>query len=216
MADTLNCSPCYDGRPDYDPNQGTAILPQETLSRSRLFEGGTFFRSKLKAAGSNDFQGSLCNEIALQIIVDFTSVVLEVYFEDALVESYTTSQPINCPITPSTAIASLRSQTSTSKYISMPIRDTDVNDPMGIDDACITPFDKINMSGGAGPSEADVPSIRTGPERTIVYISAKENANGDLFEPSAGNNLQQWDFDALQWIDYVIDSDCALPENRCP
>lgn len=217
MADTLDCSPCYAGRPDYDPTGGTAILPQETLRRSRLFAGGTFFRSKLTVPGSSDFQGELCNSIALEITIVTTVVTLTVYFEDVAVETYVTSQDVTCPTLGSgVAIPALRSMTASSVYISMPARDTDVNDPGGIDDACVSAFAKTSMSGGAGPGEADVATIRTGPDRTIVFIANKENSVGTLFEPGAGSNLLQWDYDDLQWIGYVIDSDCALPENRCP
>jgi hypothetical protein len=214
MADTLDCSPCYEGRPDYDPNLGTAILPIYNARRSRLFTGGTYFRSKLNYAGDSDFQGSICNDIELEVTVDGTIVTLRIYFQNALVESYTTSQPIDCPISGSgAAIGSLRSQTSGSSYISMPARDTDPNDPGGADSACISASTRSSMSGGSGPSEADVPSIRTGPDRTLAFIRTKENSAGTVVD---SNSLQQWDFDALQWIAYIQDADCALPENRCP
>ena len=95
----------------------------------------------------------------------------------------------------------------------MPARDTDINDPSGVDDACLSAFTTASMSGGSGPSEADVSTIRTGPDRTIAFIKTKENSIGDIID---SNSLQQWDYDALQWIAYIQDADCALPENRCP
>ena len=235
MADSLNCSPCYEGRPDYDPNGGTAILPIENITRSRLFAGGTFFRSKLNYGGDNDFQGSICNEIELQVSIVSTTVTLNVYFEDELVESYTTSQGVDCgsvgpgdggEIITYNAIGKLRSLTSSSKYITMPARGTDEEDPsvrLGpgetgapADALCIDSFGRTNMKGGSGPGANNLTSIRTGPDRTIVFIRTKENANGEIIEPGAGNNLQQWDYDAEAWIPFIQDADCALPADRCP
>ena len=217
MAETLNCSPCYDGRPDYDPSLGTAVLPQETLARSRLFAGGTFFRSKLSQPGDNDFQGQLCNDIALSVVSAGTAFTLNVYFQNELVETYSTSQALNCPMMDAgVAIPDLRSQTASSEYISMPARGTDEQDMLGVDDQCLSAFAMTSMTGGDGPGEAQVSSIRTGPERAIVFIDEKENANGTPFSPGAGSNLIQWDFDALAFIPYVIDADCALPDDRCP
>jgi hypothetical protein len=95
----------------------------------------------------------------------------------------------------------------------MPTRDTDINDPGGADSPCVSAFAKASMTGGVGPSEADVPSIRTGPDRTLAFISTKENSVGTIVDALS---LQQWDFDALEWIAYIQDADCALPENRCP
>ncbi len=222
MAETLICEPCFDGRPDYDPNLGTAILPLETLARSRKTSGGTFFRSKLTVPGDTDFQGVLCNDISLEVVLTGNSggndnFDLVVYFEDIEVERYSVVQDDTCPVMGTgTAINSLRAQTASSIYISMPVRGTDAQDAGGMDSMCLTAFAKSNMSGGDGPGEADVPLIRTGPDRAIVFISSRENSAGTPFAPGAGSNLIQWDFDALQFIAYVIDADCALPDNRCP
>ena len=217
MAETLDCSPCYTGRPDYNPNLGTAVLPLETLARSRLFAGATFFRSKLAVPGDSDFQGAICNSISIAVIQAGAAMDLVIYFEDIEVERYATTQDVTCPtLGGGVAIPALRSATSSSQYISMPTRDTDTNDPGGVDGACLTPFAKTAMTGGDGPGEAEVAAIRTGPDRTIAFISSKENANGVTSQPGAGSNLIQWNYDTLQWIAYVIDADCALPANRCP
>ena len=39
MAVLQDCSPCYDGEPDYDPNEGTAILDSTSVSRARIGGG---------------------------------------------------------------------------------------------------------------------------------------------------------------------------------
>lgn len=213
MAEVLDCSPCYEGTPNIVPGAPSA-LPIEALARSRLFTGGTFFRSKLAVTGDSDFQGTICNSIALAVVQAGTAFDLIVYFEDIEVERYSTTQDATCPtLGGGVAIPDLRSQTASSTYISMPVRGTDEQDPGGIDDLCLTFFAKVNMLGGAGPSENDLTSIRTGPERSIAYISSKENSSG---KPVNAKSLIQWNYDTLQWVSYVLDADCAIPSERCP
>ena len=219
MSDVLDCSPCYEGRPETEPGAPSALLITEASSRSRLFAGGTFFRSKLTVSGSSDFQGSLCNDISLSVVSAGTDFDLIVYFEGAEVERYSTTQSLSCSmVMPSSAIDELRTQTATSLYISMPARGTDEQDEDVMmlpptDDPCLSFFSLTAMSGGAGPSEADVAAIRTGPERTIAYVEEIENGNGALI---SSRTLSQWNFDTLQWVAYVLDADCALPADRCP
>lgn len=216
--EVLDCAPCYDGRPDIDPGAASA-LPQEALARSRLFAGGTFFRSKYAVPGDSDFQGVICNSISLQVVAVGTDWDLIVYFKDVEVERYSTTQSMTCSIEePSSAISALRTLTAASSYISMPSRGSDEQDEDVMmmppsDDVCLSFFTKTNMSGGVGPGEADVSSIRTGPDRTIAFINTKENANGT---PVDSKTLIQWNYDIDQWVSYALDQDCAIPENRCP
>lgn len=213
MTEVLDCSPCYEGEPAIIPG-APSVLPIEELARSRLFAGGTFFRSKLTVPGDSDFQGTICNSIALSVVSAGTAFDLIVYFDNVEVERYSTTQSLTCSmISPSGAIADLRSKTASSIYISMPARGTDEEDALGVDDFCLSFFAKTSMSGGVGPSENDVSSIRTGQERTIAYISTQENANG---KPVSSKSLIQWNYDTLQWIAYVLDADCALPDDHCP
>ena len=218
MTEVLDCSPCYEGAPDIVPGAASA-LPQESLARSRLFAGGTFFRSKYAVPGDSDFQGVICNSIALSVVAIGTDWDLIVYFEDVEVERYSTTQAVACSmLMPSSAISDLRTQTAASSYISMPARGTDEQDEDVLmmpptDDPCLSFFTKTNMAGGVGPGEADVSSIRTGPDRTIAFISTKENANG---KPVSSKTLIQWNYDILQWVSYALDADCALPDDRCP
>jgi len=218
MADVLNCAPCYEGRPGIEPGNPSA-LPQEALSRSRLFAGGTFFRSKYAVSGDSDFQGSICNSIALSVVAVGTDWDLIVYFEDVEVERYSTTQDMNCSIElPSSAISELRTLTATSQYITMPSRGSDEQDEEVMmlpptDDACLSFFAKTSMTGGSGPGESNLTSIRTGPERTIVFVDTKENANGT---PVDSKTLIQWNYDISQWVSYVLDADCAIPSERCP
>ena len=234
MADTLDCRPCYDGRPDYDPAGGSAVLPIENSRRARLFGAGTFFRSKLNIGGDPDFQGSVCNDIAVEVVIqaqqdptDDYIVFLYVYFQNERVETFTAAQPWNCgatvgmEIVTTQAFRSLRQQLDTSSnYLTMPPRGTDIDDrPSGMeiisDATCVTGLRKTNLSGGSGPGTSDstLSAIRTGPQRTLAFIQTKEDSDGDIFEP---REIIQFDYDARAWIPYVQDGDCALPENRCP
>jgi len=218
MTEVLDCSPCYEGAPDIVPGAPSA-LPQESLARSRLFAGGTFFRSKYAVPGDSDFQGVICNSIALQVVAIGTDWDLIVFFQDVEVERYSTTQALNCSVMlPSSAISDLRTQTAASSYISMPPRGSDEQDEDVLmmpptDDPCLSFFTKTNMTGGVGPGEADVTTIRTGPDRTIAFINTKENANGT---PVSSRTLIQWNYDISQWVSYALDADCAIPENRCP
>ena len=228
----LDCSPCsITNRPCYDPALGTAVLPKYNLARSRLEAGGTFFRSKL---GVGDTQGIETNDIALAVEnTAIDEMTLIVYYNDVEVERFAVFQVDNCtapgePPPPAgigdgVGIPSLRAATSSSEYISMPARTTDAQDACVFvlelecpaDDSCLSTFSKTNMSGGSGPTEASVPSIRTGPDRTFIFIDSKEDANGVIFDPGPGANLNQWNFDTLEWGAYVIDADCRPEGDTC-
>lgn len=259
MAVQLDCSPCYDGEPDYDPNEGTAILPTIGVSRSRIGGGiggavmnltvdstvffvdstqitadqtfikvvGLFARSKLSFGGSSDFQGQVCNTLSLQIISVDNSIPpdgiidqfdLVVYFMGVEVERYvTTLQPEDCGdlilpegglVSDNGAIEDLRTQVNaTSNYISMPIRGTDVNDN-GVDPTCLDASGPTSLEGAVGPTAANVPAIRTGPERSLLFTNSKEiDNNGNLGWPTS-DNIIQWDFDTEFWVPYGPNEDC--------
>ena len=226
----LDCTPCYEGRPDYDPAGGTAVLPQETLSRSRLNIGGTFFRSNLLING-NELQGPECNQIALEVLFinqteDFPITRthdLIVYYQNTEVERYPVSEELVVGGEGggwtggwSTIRATVN---STSQYISMPGRGSDAQDPdvggFPPSDGDVSDASKTNMGGGSGPNTNNLSSIRTGPQRTIVFISEKEDGNGNPFEPGAGNNLIEYNYDTNIWQPYVIDADCRPEGTPC-
>jgi len=180
-----------------------------------IFGGGTFFRSKLVQPGDPDFQGSICNTIQLDISSDAASptetFTLTISFEGTIVETYQVTQPSNCSIMGGGQIGTLRSNIAGSQYISMPTRGTDAQDIAGMDSDCLTTFSGL-MSGGTGPGENDVASIRTGPDRTIVYVNSKENSNG---APTASSDLIQWNYDTLSWVPFVTDGDCRPEGTDC-
>jgi len=264
MAVQLDCSPCYDGRPNYDPDVGTAILSKTSVSRSRsggvggavmnLTVDSTAFtadstqitadqtfikivsiyaRSKLLFGGESDVQGQICNAIGLQIISVDNSVPpngiidqydMVVYFLGVEVERYvTTLQPADCGdlmmpggglISDNGAITDLRTQVNaSSNYISMPIRGTDVNDN-GKDPTCLADEGPTSLSGAIGPVEADVAAVRTGPQRSFLFTSSKENATGVLVFPTV-DRMTQWDFDMKYWVPYAPNTDCRPEGTDC-
>lgn len=267
MAVQLDCSPCFDGEPDYDPNEGTAIMPTTAVSRSRIGGGiggaamnltvdstvysidsvqltadqtyikvvGLFARSKLSFGGATDFQGLLCNSLALRIesvdnsvppngIIDQYDMI--VLFQGAEVERYvTTLQPADCGdlsggmepviITDGGAIEDLRTQVNaSSNYITMPVRGTDVND-QGVDPTCLEDSGPTLLEGAIGPTAVDVPAVRTGPQRSILFTSSKEIDNeGNTGWPTS-DNMIQWDFDNEYWIPYGPNTDCRVAGTDC-
>lgn len=263
MATQLDCSPCYDGEPDYDPNDGTPNLTTTGVSRSRIGGGiggavmnltcdttvysvdtsqltadqtyikvvGLFARSKLALGGFSDFQGQLCNQLSIQIVSVAPTGIVEqydmvVFFEGAEVERYTTTlQPDNCgeviggmmPITigDGGAIDDLRTQVNaSSNYISMPVRGVDVND-QGVDPTCLEDEGPTFLEGATGPTAANVPAVRTGPERSLLFTNSKEIDNeGNLGWPSS-DNMVQWNFDTEYWVPYGPNADCRVEGTTC-
>jgi len=268
----LDCSPCYDGEPDYDPNDGTAILPTIGVSRSRIGGGiggavmnltvdttvykvdttaltadqtyikvvGLFARSKLNLGGFDDAQGQICNLLSMQIVAIDNSVPpdgiidqfdLVVFFQGVEVERYaTTLQTEDCGnivpgppddgepnmvIGDSGALEDLRTQVNgSSNYITMPVRGTDVND-QGIDPNCLEAEGPTFLEGAIGPTAADVPAIRTGPERSLLYTNSKEiDEFGNLGWPTS-DNMIQWNFDTELWVPYGPNADCRLEGTTC-
>ena len=231
MAQELDCSPLYEGGPDFTVGPD-AFIPPYTQARSRLFAGGTFFRSKLTFGGSTDSQSPDCNDVSLRVYRPdpFNDRIdLVVYFRGEEVERYITTQVTNCtapgnPPPPAgiggnVAIPDLRTQTETSEYIMMPARGTDAQDSCieilfildcPEDAACLVEFNDTNMSGGTGIADADIPNIKTGPERTLAYITQYEDANGNPVVPSQNEKLVQYDYDNLVFIPYVPNADCRI------
>lgn len=268
----LDCSPCYDGEPDYDPNDGTAIIPTIGVSRSRIGGGigqavmnltvdttvykidttaltadqtfikvvGLFARSKLNLGGFDDAQGTICNLLSIQIVAVDNSVPpngvidqfdLVVFFQGVEVERYVTTlheedcgfivqgppndDAPNMVINDSVAIQDLRTQINgSSNYISMPVRGTDVND-RGVDPTCLAAEGPTFLEGAIGPTIANVPAVRTGPQRSILYTNSKEIDDfGNLGWPTS-DNMIQWNFDSELWVPYGPDADCRPEGTEC-
>lgn len=213
----LDCSPPYSYRPTFS-SSGSPLLKSKAPSffehRSRLFAGGTFFRSKL-IISSIEVQGLICNDISVESSrvsngAGSYTYTISVNFQGNPVESYIVTQnELASPPCSNNPIDTIRNNINlNSNYISMPARSTDAFDIGGTDDECWSTFAEISMSGGSGgPSDgATIATIRTGPERTVFILSSTEDANGYSSDPPAERKVQQWD--GVTWITYTPNADC--------
>ena len=215
----MSCEPRYDYRPCcFVGSDAPSVAPGFHEHRSRLFAGGTFFRSIR--------QGTIRNSIALEVVIGgFPNVTLNVYFQGVLSETFQINQIITPPtVTPPDpggcdGIAKLRAAVNNavtgSKLIEMTFRGFDFFDN-GADDSddCVTAFAITNMRGGAGEPDPVferpfIDAIRTGPSRTIIIIRTTENITGFPITPPTSRRVKQ--FDGTKWVLYS-----NLVQGQCP
>jgi hypothetical protein len=210
----MSCYPSYNYVPDFAVTPAGQVAPDCAAPgyaehRSRLFVGGTYFRSKL--------QGSSWNSIQIRVVDNLNgTLTCSVTHPDYPTETYTVTQTAGAlpedPCSPS-GIGSLRTAISnnTDSIVEMYTRGLDINDLGGEDDPCLSPFTYTPMSGGSGgPSDsAGLAAIRTGPSRSIIIIRTQEDINGNPVTPPASKRVQQWNGTA--WISY-----CNNVPGECP
>lgn len=207
----LNCEPPYAYRPTFIPGSTPCAAPVFPEHRSRLFLGGTYFRSYL-IISAVEVQSTACNDISLTITKDTSLYTLTVKYQNVVVETYSVTQTESdgSPTCTGDAIGELRTDVNTSSnYISLPERGDDTEyDETGEDNICLSEFTEISMSeGNGGPLDGSaIASIRTGPERTIFIVSTTEDLDGTDIDPPANKRVNQWD--GSTWITYVPNSDC--------
>ena len=202
----MSCSPSYAGtyaptvRPS--PTQSAAVVFTE--HRSRLFAGGTFFRSIR--------QGTDRNNISLEAIVTPATITLNVRFNAAIVETWVVPQvfvPVPPPGVCTGGIAALRIAVNAGS-VWIDIFDLGGSDPIN---NCLTPFPDTPMTGGDGPptvgNQPFLDSVFTGTERTMIVIDTTENIIGFPVTPPSSRRVQQWD--GTQWIIYS-----NLVQGACP
>ena len=206
----MSCQPPYDYRPSYTPRTTARALVRPE-HRSRLFAGGTYFRSLE--------QGQDQNLISLEITATFgpDEYTLFVRYDGTLVETFgPVDQTVDgmsgtCPI--ENGINNLRTLVNAgSEYIEMFTRGADiVYDFMGFDSPCLSAFSETFMSGGDGrPRDArDIARINSGPERTLVIITSTEDITGTEIDPPAERKVWQWNGE--EWITYS-----NLEQGKCP
>jgi len=216
-----DCSPIYTYRPVFVASATPCAAGVYTEHRSRLFAGGTYFRSQyLIGSPGVEVQGTINNDISLEIQKATGSPVLPtgtfeytliVRFQTSIVETYTVTQIEDSePPCSDDAIGTLRTDVNAnSDYISMPGRGSDTEfDDTGTDSDCLSEFTESSMTGGSGgPSDDSALSgLRTGPDRSIIIIATTEDTDGEPIAPSAAKKVQQWDGSA--WITYTPNADC--------
>ena len=229
---TTDCRPDYVINGDYIPSSTPtepAVAPSFNETRARLFNGGTFFRSK---NGS-----SSANLIEVEYEDQAGSLILNVYDNGALVETFgpvpydtddpTATEPPYCILSTNAIFRSLVNEVS--NLIQMPTLDyggTAGGSPIwdannlpsdGIPgDDCAYVFSRTHLTGGSGPPTDDsgLSSIYTGPERTLVILRLTEivlDTSSDLgimVDPPENRKVSQWD--GNNWIPYAPNTECPI------
>lgn len=214
-----NCAPSYGYIPTFVSEDVQCTAPGYAEARARLFIldstyilppdiNGLFFRSK-------QFSDT-CNQIA----VENNGTLFQIFKDDVIIRSY----PV---LSGSGSIADLRSKLEGLNSIPynipdpdiemtpmFPIGNYDINDNIRtIEDDTIGlfVFDKMLLTGGSGPPIDDsvLPSIRTGPERSLIIITTSEDIHGNITQPPVSRKVQQWN--GNEWISY-----CNLVPGECP
>lgn len=184
----MSCDPTYEYTPTERPEPANSVAPTYEEHRSRLFAGGTFFRSV-------DLGSVSLNNILLQIK---NSNTLQVWISGMLVEQF---------VPAANTIGALRTAVNaSSNLITMPTRGTDFYDLGAIDDSALPTinFGFAYMSGATGiPSPITQPfldSIFTGPQRTMIIISQTEDANGYPAVPGSARRVLQ--YNGTEFVSY--------------
>lgn len=224
-----DCRPDYSYRPNFTPSVGSGgpdcAAPVYEERRARLFAGGTFFRSKNG--------GESANLISIELLSSGSPIgwSLNVYVDGVLEETFTTTQTEvgGSPCPPQVAAALRVDVNANSNVIEMPpidyggsavatdpIFDTTSSDPLIPGDRCVTSFGPTPLSGGDGPPTDDttLPTIRTGPERSLIILALSEIIDreasdpGILETPPQDEKVRQWN--GISWVAYIPNEDCQL------
>ena len=226
----MSCQPSYVYRPTVRPIPAQSVAAVDIEHRSRLFIGGTFFRSIAQGVDEND----ISLEVILTPVGGMTDdITLNVRVLGVIEETFFTSQTFNVgPDTYSGGISALRGEVgdgviviaSDSDIIEMFPRGIypagDFFDISGADAANngLGAFSDTPMTDGDGPpSDAPQPfldSIFTGPERTIVILATHENDLGFSVLPPPSKRIRQ--YDGADFISYCNDVQGSCPlEGSC-
>jgi len=211
-----NCSPPYVYRPTFTAGPTICSAPIYNEHRSRLFAGGTFFRSRLIIG--TEVMSDACNDISIECVFDMLNLemIVTIRYQAVIVKTYVipqeddTMNPGECS---PNAINGLRTEMNTNDpndYVWMPPRMYDTAyDDSGIDGDCLLEFPETYMSGGEGGPQDDstITSIRTGPERTIIIIATTEDEYGEPAAVPADRKVQQ--YDGTNWVTYTPNADCV-------
>lgn len=214
----MDCQPLYSYTPDWVSGDFTATIPGFTENRSRLWAGGTFFRSKTQGTDRNNLSITITQNITT---LDLTAIVR--FYDNThttilVTETYSMGQSepdINGVCLPS-AIDDLRNQINTlSQYVEMVSRNYDIFD-VGEDSGCLSEFDEVFLTGGNGaPNDASIlPTIKTGPRYSLILIRSTEDSTGAATNPPNNKRIQQWN--GASWIPYCNNIQGSCPSDICP
>ena len=227
-----DCRPSYIIDESYIPTSTPtepAVAPSFNETRSRLFAGGTFFRSKNGSTSAN--------LISIEYVDDAGSIRLNVYDNNVLTETFGpvafdapdlgAIDPPLCVLSANPAMRLLVNEVS--NLIQMPPLDhggsaggaatwtaANLPDDTIPGDDCAVLFVKISLTGGDGPptDASGLASIYTGPERTLSILRLTEivldtSADpGILVDPPSNKKVIQWD--GNNWIPYIPNTECPI------
>jgi len=200
----MSCQPPYDYRPIAAP-VAFCSAPVFIEHRSRLFTGGSYFRSIEQGPLLNNIsiQSSYIGSDVFRLTVRYYAVLSEAATDTETYDFIQTSagSPLECDVG---GIDTLRFLVNRdSQYIEMYTRGADTEfDIEGEDSICLDTFTETFMSGGSGgPQDGSIiANINTGPERTIIIINSTERADGTPTDPPVERKIQQWD--GSEWVTY--------------
>jgi len=202
----MSCKPPYDYRPTMPP-VADCSAPSFAEHRSRLFIGGTYFRSIKQGPEWNNISikvETVSSPITYDLIVSYESVVKETYNVTQVPDGNG-----GCDIN---GIDLLRTAVNgVSSYIEIYERGKDVQfDSGGMDEDCLSAFVETYMGGGSGGpvDDAEITKIYTGHERTMIVISTSERQNGTPTNPPAERHVQQWNGSAWSPYQNYVQGDC--------
>lgn len=237
----MSCEPSYIYRPLFgaSSNKAPSLLdctaPAGDKHRSRLFAGGTYFRSINQGPNENNIElevvlvvgSGTSGNFQLNIYLSGGVSPVETFGPFSQLPIYSGSPVGGCS---PTAIAALRSavgydstlgcsgsSTNNSSYIEMLPRGCDTGfDSGGADSGCLTAFSRTAMSGGSPiipasyiPTTEYQDPIRSGPARTLFIVPREENYIGQMVPTTADRRLIQWD--GSQWIYYGNNAQGSCP-----
>jgi hypothetical protein len=217
----MSCAPTYSYRPTFEASNVSCSMPVYNTHRSRLFEGGTYFRSILQSESWNDITLSIHEGTTdppesitgFILTVSHPSFPIEVYVVEQGPPPVITDPPADPPEMCTPGIADLRELVNTgSLLIEMPERGDDIEfDLDGEDDTCLSEFPPTLMEGGEGaPTDsAGLSSIRTGPERSVIRVATEEAYDGTPTDPPIERRVQQWN--GTVWVEYSNNVPGACP-----
>ncbi len=208
-----NCLAPYGYRPTFVAGAEACTAPGYNEHRSRLEIGHTFFRSLRQSTSENN--------ISLEIRDDITpgnkTLYVKWYQEDHV--TLITQEVFEVPAgnlvllicSPDDITNMANVVNGVSSLIEMPALAWDVYDHRTEITNCLPTFPETFMTGGdGGPTDSSVlPSIRTGPGRTLIIIRTTEDIHGNDIDPPPVRKVQQWD--GSSWIPY-----CNRQDGMCP
>lgn len=197
-------SPTYKYRPDFKPGSEPCRIQIFSRARSRATPGNFYVRSKFQGPSANDitvqstwYTGSNGTGSPTTDMLSVNSVVLTVTHPDFATEIYIASMSyddIDLEWDPD-GITSIKGQLYNESALVESKTDTKGNASL-VDH--MPYFSTTSLSGASGYPSPPGPSIRTGPERSLILLKSEEHPNG-----AGGKSIDAMlEWNGFKWIEY--------------